>query len=180
MHIIISNLNIEKATDLKRGEGGVCIPLKNDYVIYEWPLRLLNRNISMSIIQSEDHFFADYDKEEPQLWLTVSIIWDDKITRERNTLTKSLSTWDEHMGTRGKNTWKTLRKNSDIPRYVGRHSFQRKHFKSVWQIKYLFFLCRYQYFLCAGTEPTSLRWNWMRRDAPSRATIGRSWRSSST
>ena len=66
MHII-SNLNIEKATDLKRVERGVCIPLKNDEVIYEWSLRLLNRNISMSIIQSEDHFFADYDKEEPQL-----------------------------------------------------------------------------------------------------------------
>lgn len=138
---------------------------------------LLNRNISMSIIQSEDHFFADYDKEEPQLWLTVSIIWDDKITRGRNTLTKSLSTWEEDMGTRGRNTWKTLRKYSDIPRYVGRRSFQRKHFKS--EQKNIFFLCRYQYFLCAGTEPTSLRWNWMQRDVPSRATIGRSWRSSS-
>ena len=140
MHII-SNLNIVKATDLKR--GGVCIPLKNDEVIYERPLRLLNRNISMSIIQSEDHFFADYDKEEPQLWLTVSIIWDDKITRGRNTLTKSLSTWEEHMGTRGRNTWKTLRKYSDIPRYVGRRSFQRKHYKSE-QTKYLFF--------CAGSN----------------------------
>ena len=65
MHII-SNLNIEKATDLKRG-GGL-------YTAKEWWRRLwmtpelLNRNISMSIIQSEDHFFADYDKEEPQLW----------------------------------------------------------------------------------------------------------------
>ena len=103
---------------------------------------LLNRNISMSIIQSEDHFFADYDKEEPQLWLTVSIIWDDKITRGRNTLTKSLSTWEEDMGTRGRNTWKTLRKYSDIPRYVGRRSFQRKHFKSEQKIS----------FFCAGTN----------------------------
>ena len=60
MHFI-SNLNIETAIDLKS------VYLKNVDVIHERPLRLPNRNISILIIQSEDHFFADYDKEEPQL-----------------------------------------------------------------------------------------------------------------
>ena len=139
MHII-SNLNIETAIDLKS------VYLKNVDVIHERPLRLPNRNISILIIQSEDHFFADYDNDEPQLCLNVSIIWDDKITRGRNTLTKSLSTWEEHMGTRGRNTWKTLRKYSDIPRYVGRRLLQRKHFKSE-QTKYIFF-CEGSNILC--------------------------------
>ena len=105
----------------------------------------------------------------------------DYLRWQNNSWEAHIDKISQHVGGNHGNTWKEHMKNFEE---VLRHpSLRGKTFvpKKTFQIrtKNIFFLCRYQYFLCAGTEPTSLRWNWMQRDVPSRATIGRSWRSSS-